>query len=215
VRTSLLSLLFLFVVATSQAQTVNLNMGAPGTIATDLSAPFSVLNGTPVDGRTINLTVQLPATAPLSLFSPSVSSYFLGIVLQTNSVGTPSGFMTGTGNLIDAMGAAISAVATTGGGSNILGQLFTALVFSGTGLADAYAYHWGASYSLTLPNDPGLQITGASFRVLSVGGPFTIGPHGPLPVPENGGTLTLLVFALAAFTIRSRHWRGGADCCPR
>ena len=146
--------------------TIPINLGPPGTLATDTTISFSDLNGTGLVGQ--NLSVDFVFTS--SEFVQTSSSIPLGV------------FLHGTGYLTalepsETLGSASSSNSLSVGLSPTVGRPL-----------DFYDVH----FDLTFPTNPGV-VTEGQFRLLSNTGPFGIGPGLPADiVPDTGSTAILL-----------------------
>jgi hypothetical protein len=169
--------------------------------------PFNGLNSTPVVG-TVSVDFLFTNNKFVRLFTVTQPGFDALIILQTNGSGF-LGFLSGTGNLIDAHGNAIPGFGITGSSSGSDASLSIGLfpLFkdkSGTPNdqlqrpLDFYGVHYDFAFS----SNPSVTVTGGEFLLAANGifTPFGIGPGVPtdIVIPDAGGTLLLFGIGLSA-----------------
>ena len=198
-KISLLAAITLVVLADShavQGTPIQINLGAPGTYSTDMTIPFSGLNGTALAGQSLSVDFVFTNSEFLRLFTVTTSFSTL-ITLQTNGSGLV-GFLHGTGYLTDSLGNALELPEILGSASSDDGQMFAGLFPQVGRPIDIY----GAHFDLTLPTNLKLGVTEGQLRLLSDGFAFGIGPGLPADiVPETGSTAILLGMSFLAIIL--------------
>ena len=165
---------------------INLNLGPPGTLATDTTISFSDLNGTGLVGQNLSVDFVFTSSEFVRLFT-ATTDFLVSMTLQTNS-SSSVGPLSGTGYLTDSLGNALEAPETLGGASSSNGSMSVALLPTVGRPLDFYDVH----FVLTFPTNPAV-VTEGQFRLLSNTGPFGIGPGLPTNiVPDTGSTAILL-----------------------
>jgi hypothetical protein len=175
----------LLTLASSEAArgvTIPINLGSPGTLATDTTISFSNLNGTGLDGLT--LSVDFVFTPEFVRLFTMTTDFSVFMTLQTSgSVGSFSG----TGYLTDSLGQPLEPVETLGGASSS-----TALAVGLLPTVGRPFTFYGVHLDLTFLTNSAV-VTGGQFELLSNTGPFGIGPGLPADiVPDTGSTAILL-----------------------
>jgi hypothetical protein len=172
------------------------------------STPFAQFNGTPLSGQTIEMNFSFGSEF-VRLFSVSSQDFGFVAVLFTSATIVPQ-VLSGSGFGLDQQGNAISPLGFFHAGSGSINDpqhpaVFMSLQPLQNGPLPPLDL-FGATFSVTLPNEPAVTITSAEFA-LSDGfnnagavAPFGIGP-GRIPVdivPDTGSTLALFAIALLA-----------------
>ena len=166
--------------------TIPINLGPPGTLATDTTISFSDLNGTGLLGQNLSVDFVFTGSEFVRLFTVT-TDFSVSMTLQTSS-SSFVGFLHGTGYLSDSLGNPLEAPETLGSASSSNGSMTVALFPTVGRPLDFYDVHFG----LTFPTNPAV-VTGGQFRLLSNTGPFGIGPGLPADiVPDTGSTGILL-----------------------
>ena len=177
----------LLTLASSEAvRGITINLGPPGTLATDTTISFSNLNGTGLLGQTLSVDFVFTSSEFVRLFTVT-TDFSVSMTLQTSS-SSFVGFLHGTGYLTDSLDNALELPQTLGRASGSDGSMTVELFPQVNRPIDFYGVH----YDLTFPTNPAV-VTGGQFRLLSDTGPFGIGPGLPPDiVPDTGSTAILL-----------------------
>ena len=179
----------LLTLASSEAArgvTIPINLGPPGTLATDTTISFSDLNGTGLVGQNLSVDFVFTSSEFVRLFTVT-TDFSVSMTLQTSS-SSFVGFLQGTGYLSDSLGNALEAPETLASASSSNGSMSVALLPTVGRPLDFYGVH----LDLTFPTNPAV-VTEGQFRLLSNTGPFGIGPGLPANiVPDTGSTAILL-----------------------
>ncbi len=169
---------------------------------------FNELNGIALNGQLLSLnfvfTHNFVRLIPPGNFSHTGEDFDIALSLDTNANGLP-GFASGGGFIFDQAGNPLQPRERLGSAASDTGAIFLGLfpLFDG---APANARFYGFHMDITLPNNPGFEITGEDLQLLGghiqgvVQGQFGIGPH----VADNGSTLALFAFALLALRAMSK-----------
>jgi VPDSG-CTERM motif len=167
--------------------TIPINLGPPGTLATNTTISFSDLNGTGLVGQNLSVDFVFTSSEFVRLFTVT-SDFSVSMTLQTSS-SSFVGFLHGTGYLTDSLGNPLEAPETLGSASSSTGSMTLGLISPTVGRPiDFYGVH----LDLTFPTNPAVVI-GGQFRLFSDTGPFGIGPGLPTDiVPDTGSTAILL-----------------------
>jgi VPDSG-CTERM motif len=166
--------------------TIPINLGPPGTLATDTTISFSDLNGTGLLGQSLSVDFVFTSSEFVRLFTVT-SDFSVSMTLQTSS-SSFVGFLHGTGYLTDSLGNALEAPETLGSASSSTGSMTVGLFPTVGRPLGFYDVH----LDLTFPTNPAV-VTGGQFRLFSDTGPFGIGPGLPTDiVPDTGSTAILL-----------------------
>jgi VPDSG-CTERM motif len=166
--------------------TIPINLGPPGTLATDTTISFSDLNGTGLVGQNLSVDFLFTGSEFVRLFTVTTDFSVL-MTLQTSSSIPLGVFLHGTGYLTDSLGHALEPSETLGSASSS-NSLSVGLSPTVGRPLDFYDVH----LDLTFPTNPGV-VTEGQFRLLSNTGPFGIGPGLPADiVPDTGSTAILL-----------------------
>lgn len=168
------------------ARGVTINLGAPGTLATDTTISFSNLNGTGLVGQNLSVDFAFTSSEFVRLFTVA-TDFSMFMTLQTSS-SSSVGLLSGTGYLTDILGNALEAPETLGSASSSTGSMTVGLFPTVGRPLDFYDVH----FELTFPTNPAV-VTGGQLELLSNTGPFGIGPGLPTNiVPDTGSTAILL-----------------------
>jgi hypothetical protein len=183
------------------ATPIEIDLGSPPKITSDLSVPFNALNGTNVGGQTLSFDLAFSNNEFVRLFTITSPSFDVLLSLQTNGSG-PLDFLQGSGYLIDSQGNAIPGFGVTGSasGNDLLSiGLFPLLKdINGTPNNDLPRPldFSGIHFDLMFPDvgSPSVQVTGGQLELVSNPGEvFGIGPGIPRDiVPDSGSTFFLL-----------------------
>ena len=166
--------------------TIPINLGPPGTLATDTTISFSDLNGTGLVGQNLSVDFVFTSSEFVRLFTVT-TDFSVFMTLQTSS-SSSVGFLSGTGYLTDSLGNALELPETLGRASSSTGAMTIGLSPTVGRPIDFYGVH----LDLTFPTNPAV-VTGGQFQLLSNTGPFGIGPGLPANiVPDTGSTAILL-----------------------
>jgi len=104
---------------------INLNLGPPGTLATDTTISFSDLNGTGLLGQSLSVDFVFTSSEFVRLFTVT-TDFSVFMTLQTSS-SSSVGLLSGTGYLTDSLGNALEAPETLGSASLSNGSMSVAL----------------------------------------------------------------------------------------
>jgi hypothetical protein len=188
------------------ATPIEIDLGSPPKITSELSVPFDALNGTNVGGQTVSFDLTFSNNEFVRLFTITSPLFDVLLSLQTNGSGSLD-FLQGSGYLIDSQGSAIPGFGVTGGasGNNLLSiSLFPLLKdINGTPNNDLPRPldFSGIHFDLMFPDvgDPSIHVTGGQFELISnPDEAFGIGPGIPRDiVPDVGGTFMFLSLALS------------------
>jgi hypothetical protein len=165
--------------------TIPINLGPPGTLATDTTISFSDLNGTGLLGQNLSVDFVFTSSEFVRLFTVT-TDFSVSMTLQTSS-SSFVGFLSGTGYLTGSLGNALEPPETLGSSSSN-GSMSVGLSPTVGRPIDFYGVH----LDLTFPTNPAL-VTGGQFRLLSNTGPFGIGPGLPADIVPDSGTTALLL----------------------
>jgi hypothetical protein len=187
------------------ATSIEIDLGAPGTLAVQKITSFDQLNNAQLGGQSLSLDFTFSSNEFVRLFSITSPLFSAVINLQINGAGQ-LGFLQGTGHLVDINGQPIPGFGVTGNssGAGLLSIGLFPLLKDQNGtpnkdLARPLDF-FGIDFDLTLPNvnNPSIHITGADFGLFSdPDRVFGIGPDVPRDiVPDNGHTAVLLTFVL-------------------
>jgi len=167
--------------------TIPINLGPPGTLATDTTISFSDLNSTVLLGQNLSVDFVFTSSEFVRLFTVT-TDFSVSMTLQTSS-SSFVGFLHGTGYLTDSLGKSLEAPETLVSASSSNGSMSVALFPTVGRPLDFYDVH----FDLTFPTNPAFHVTGGQFRLLSNTGPFGIGPGLTADiVPDTGSTGILL-----------------------
>src|SRR4029077_18135599 len=100
---------------------INLNLGPPGTLATDTTISFSDLNGTGLLGQTLSVDFVFTSSEFVRLFT-GTTDFSVLMTLQTSS-SSFVGFLSGTGYLSNSRGNPLEAPETLGSASSSNGSI--------------------------------------------------------------------------------------------
>jgi hypothetical protein len=192
---------------------IEIDLGSPPKITSDLSVPFNALNGTNVGGQTLSFDLAFSNNEFVRLFTITSPLFDVLLSLQTNGSG-PLDFLQGSGYLIDSQGSAIPGFGVTGSasGNNLLSiGLFPLLKdINGTPNNDLPRPldFSGIHFDLIFPDigSPSVQVTGGQLELVSNPDEvFGIGPGIPRDiVPDTGSTLFLLALGAAVPVLSAR-----------
>ena len=180
--------------AAAQATNIPLNLGDSGTFP-DVTLSFTDLSGTPLSGQSLTLDFTFNGNRFVRLFSVT-TNFEVSLKLNTNGAGSP-GFLSGTGFLADENGNPLQPPQELGAASSngwMAARLF-AVSPDSNGPNRPFDF-FDVHFSLTLPDNPSLQITGGEIGLFGAPGPFGVGPGIPPDiVPDAEATLLLLGMA--------------------
>jgi hypothetical protein len=169
---------------------------------------FNELNGIALNGQLLSLnfvfTHNFVRLIPRGNFPHTGEDFDIALSLDTNANGLP-GFASGRGFIFDQAGNPLQPPERLGSAASDTGAIFLGL-FPLLDGAPANAHFYGFHMDITLPNNPGFEITGEDLQLLGghiqdlSQGQFGIGPH----VADNGSTLALFAFALLALRAMSK-----------
>ena len=167
--------------------TIPINLGPPGTLATDTTISFSDLNSTVLLGQNLSVDFVFTSSEFVRLFTVT-TDFSVFMTLQTSSSIPLGVVLHGTGYLTDSLGHALEPSETLGSASS--SNSLSVGLFPTVGRPlDFYDVH----FDLTFPTNPAFHVTGGQFRLLSNTGPFGIGPGLTADiVPDTGSTGILL-----------------------
>jgi hypothetical protein len=193
----------LLTLASSEAArgvTIPINLGPPGTLATDTTISFSDLNGTGLVGQNLSVDFVFTSSEFVRLFTVT-TDFSVFMTLQTSS-SSSVGLLSGTGYLTDSLGNALEPPETLGSASSSNGSMPVGLFPTVGRPIDFYGVH----LDLTFPTNPA-TVTEGQFRLLSNTGPFGIGPGLPTDiVPDTGSTAILLGLGFFGIILVTHCW---------
>ena len=182
------------------------------------ATPFNDVNGVSLNGQSLSLnfvfTDNFIRLLPPPGFPQTSVDFDISITLHTDAHGVP-GFGSGTGFIFDQAGQPLQAPVDLGSAASDSGAIFLGL-FPLLDRAPANAHFYGFHMDITLPNNPGCEITDEDLRLFGgqiqvadqvVQGQFGIGPH----IADTGSTAILFAFALLVLSatcklrVLSRH----------
>jgi len=185
---------------------IEIDLGPPQTITSQLSIPFDALNNTPIDDQTLSIDLTISNNEFVRLFTITSPPFHVSIALQTNGT-SPHAFLHGTGYLVDSQGMAIPGfrVTESASGHNLLGIGLFPLLKDKNGTPNNDLLRpldfFGIHFDLTFPDalDPLTHVTGGEFGLFSdAGAVFGVGPGIPRDIVPDSGS-TLLLFSVAGF----------------
>jgi len=175
------------------------------------ATPFSDVSGVPLNGQSLSLnfvfTDNFIRLLPPPGFPQTAVNFDISVTLHTNADGFP-GFGSGTGFIFDQTGQPLQAPVVLGSAASDGGAIFLGLLPLLDG-APANTRFYGFHMDITLPNNPGCEITDEDLRLFGgqiqvadqvVQGQFGIGPH----VTDTGSTAILFAFALLVLSATSK-----------
>ena len=195
--------------AALNATSIPINLGPPR-VTPFFGAPFSELNGVPLDGQSLSLnfvfTDNFIRLLPPGSFPQTGQDFDIALILDTNAKGLP-GFASGAGFIFDQMRHPLQPAERLGSAATSGGEIVLGLFPLSDG-APPDANFSGFHLNITLPDNPGVEITDEHLQLLgghihgfsSYEGQFGIGPH----IADNDSTLALFAFALLALSATSK-----------
>jgi len=189
--------LILGVVGSARATTIDLDLGTPPHVASNVTNSFDALNGIGLHGQTLSLDFRFSHGEFVRLFSITSNPFVALFKLQTNSSGMVD-FLHGTGFLVDKHGNPLEQPQKLGSASGSNGSLAAGLFPLLPGDLQRPLDFFGIHLDLKLPAAPSISITGEEFLFNSDrNAPFGVGPGVPSDiVPDQDSTLLLLSLAL-------------------
>jgi len=185
-------------IVSAQATTIDLDLGTPPQVTSQVSSSFDALNGTALQSQTLSLDFTFSHGEFVRLFTATSSSFVALLKLQTSSVSQVD-FLSGTGFLVDQHGNPMQPPQQLGSASGNNGLLAAGLFPLLPGDLSRPLDFFGIHFDLTLPMSPFVVITGEDFLFQSDGNaPFGVGPGVPADiVPDDGSTALFLAITLA------------------
>jgi hypothetical protein len=192
--------------AALNATSIPINLGLTR-VTPFFSTSFNELNGIALNGQLLSLnfvfTNNFVRLIPPGNLSHTGEDFDIALSLDTNANGLP-GFASGRGFIFDQAGNPLQPLERLGSAASDNGAIFLGL-FPLLDGAPANAHFYGFHMDITLPNNPGLKITGENLQLLgghvgAVQGQFGIGPH----VADNDSALALFAFALLALRVMTK-----------
>jgi hypothetical protein len=190
------------------ATPIEIDLGPPPKITSQLSVPFNALNGIHIGGQILSIDLAFSHSEFVRLFTITSSLFDVSIKLFTNGSG-PRDFLQGTGYLIDSQGIAIPGFGVTGSasGDDFLSIGLFPLLKDKNGTPNNVPPRpldfSGIHFDLMFPDvdNPSIHVTGGQFSLFSdPGAVFGVGPGVPADiVPDDGSTL--LLFSIAGFVL--------------
>ena len=182
-------------VGSARATTIDLDLGAPPHVTSNVTNSFDALNGIGLHGQTLSLDFRFSHGEFVRLFSVTSNPFMALLTLQTNGSGEV-GFLKGTGFLVDQQGNPLQQPQRLGRASGDNGLL-------GAGLLPLLAEDlprpldfFGIHFDLKLPPNSSISITSEEFLLMS-DSPFGVGPGVPRDfVPDQDSTVLLLCLGL-------------------
>jgi hypothetical protein len=191
------------------ATSIPINLG-PTRITPFFGTSFNELNGVSLNGQSLSLnfvfTDNLVRLLPPGSFPHTGEDFDITLILDTNANRLP-GFASGSGFIFDQAGNPLQPPERLGSAASSGGEIVLAL-FPLSGGAPSDANFSGFHVNITLPHNPGFEITDEQLQLLgghihgfpSDEGQFGIGPH----IADNGSTLALFASALLALGATSK-----------
>ena len=188
-----------------KATSIPINLGPPR-VTPFFSTLFNELNGISLNGQSLSLnfvfTENFIRLLPPGGFPQTGEDFDIALILDTNANGLP-GFASGSGFIFDQAGNPLQPAERLGSAASSEGAIVLGLFPLRDG-AQPDADFSGFHVNITLPDNPGFEITDEHLRLLgghiygfpSNEGQFGIGPH----IADNGSTLALFAFALLALS---------------
>lgn len=192
-----------------EATSIPINLG-PTRVTSFFCTLFNELTGVPLNGQSLSLnfvfTDNFVRLLPPGGFPHTGEDFDIAIVFDTNANGLP-GFASGSGFIFDQAGNPLQPAERLGSAASSEGAIVLGLFPLRDGArpdADFFGFH----VNITLPDNPGFEITDEHLQLLgghihgfsSNEGQFGIGPH----IADNGSTLALFAFALLALSGTSK-----------
>src|SRR5438874_3366012 len=179
-------------IGSARATTIDLDLGTPPHVTSNVTNSFDALNGTALQGQTLSLDFTFSHSEFVRLFTVTSSPFVALLKLQTNSSSMVD-FLSGTGFLVDQQGNPLQQPQQLGSASGNNGLLAAGLFPLLPGDLQRSLDFFGIHFDMTLPLGPFVSITGEKFEFLSEHGrPFGVGPGVPPDiVPDYGSTLLL------------------------
>ena len=185
------------------ATSIPINLGLTR-VTPSFGTSFNELNGIALNGQLLSLNFVFTHNF-VRLIPLTGEDFDIALSLDTNANGLP-GFASGSGFVFDQAGNPLQPRERLGSAASDTGAIFLGL-FPLLDGAPANAQFYGFHMDITLPNNPGFEITGEDLQLLGghifpgvLQGQFGIGPH----VADNGSTLALFAFALLALRAMSK-----------
>src|SRR5947209_530693 len=183
-------------IGSARATTIDLDLGTPPHVTSNVTNSFDALNGTALQGQTLSLDFTFSHSEFVRLFTVTSSPFVALLKLQTNSSSMVD-FLSGTGFLVDQQGNPLQQPQQLGSAAGNNGLLAAGLFPLLPGDLQRPLDFFGIHFDLTLPVSPFVSITGEEFMFKS-DAPFGVGPGVPADiVPEGGSTALFLAITLA------------------
>jgi hypothetical protein len=202
------------------ATSIPINLG-PTRVTPFFDTSFKELDGVSLNGESLSLnfifTDNFVRLLPPGSFPHTGEDFDIALILDTSANGLP-GFASGSGFIFDQAGNPLQPVERLGSAASNRGAIVLGLFPLNDG-APRDANFFGFHVNITLPDNPGFEITEEHLRLLgghihgfpNNQGQFGIGPH----IADSGSTFALFTFALLALSatsrFRVRSWRGPAS----
>lgn len=212
----LLALAFVALVASARtyATPIEIDLGSPHSVTSQLSIDFSALNDTVIAGQTLSLDLKISNNEFVRLFTATSPLFEVSLTLQTN--GTQSNaFLQGSGYLVDSQGVAIPGFGVTGGasGQDVLTIGLFPLLKDSNGTPNDNLHRpldfFGVHFDLAFPDaqNPLIHVTGGELALSSEpGAPFGVGPGIPRDIIPDSGSTALFLAGTLACLISLRAW---------
>ena len=162
-------------IGSARATTIDLDLGTPPHVTSNVTNSFDALNGTALQGQTLSLDFTFSHGEFVRLFTVTSNPFVALLKLQTNSSGMVD-FLSGTGFLVDQEGNPLQPPQQLGSASGDNGLLAAGLFPLLPGDLSRPLDFFGIHFDLTLPVSPFVSVTGEEFLFKSDGNaPFEIG----------------------------------------
>lgn len=193
----IIAALSLGAIGSARATTIDLDLGTPPHVTSNVANWFDGLNGIDLQGQTLSLDFRFSHGEFVRLFTHTSNPFVALLKLQTNSSGMVD-FLHGTGFLVDKHGNPLEQPQKLGSASGSNGSLAAGLFPLLPGDLQRPLDFFGIHLDLKLPAAPSISITGEEFLFNSDrNAPFGVGPGVPSDiVPDQDSTLLLLSLAL-------------------
>ena len=155
-------------IGSARATTIDLDLGTPPHVTSNVTNSFDALNGTALQGQTLSLDFTFSHSEFVRLFTVTSSPFVALLKLQTNSSSMVD-FLSGTGFLVDQQGNPLQQPQQLGSASGNNGLLAAGLFPLLPGDLQRPLDFFGIHFDRTLPVSPSISITGEEFLFRSDG----------------------------------------------
>src|SRR5438270_7804891 len=163
---AIISAVNLGAVVSARATTIDLDLGTPPHVTSNVTNSSDALNGTGLQGRNLSLDFTFSHSEFVRLFTVTSSPFVALLKLQTNSSSMVD-FLSGTGFLVDQQGNPLQQPQQLGSASGNNGLLAAGLFPLLPGDLQRPLDFFGIHFDLTLPTNRFVVITGEDFMFKS------------------------------------------------